>query len=353
VSDHSAIEWTDATWTPIRARIKPDALQIATAKGYTSLVQVLTARNGRGELRSPPGKVGPHCEHCSPGCEHCYSETNGARCLPANGTGLPFDRRSRDLVDIFVDEKILEQPLHWKRPRRVFVCSQTDLFGEFVPDEMIDQCFAIMALCPDHRFQVLTKRGMGMTKYAGESTPRASVGYRVSVNASNIGRRSIAAWSRHEWIDPAFQWPLPNVWLGVSVESREYLSRIDHLRRTPAAVRFLSLEPLLEDLGRLDLTGIHWVIVGGESGKGARPMHPGWVRSIQRQCAAARVPFFFKQWGAHQPISTTTGIQELPFGNYNVGSGFGFLRIGKKKSGRVLDSRTWDEMPVFAKGAGR
>ncbi len=131
---------------------------------------------------------------------------------------------------------------------------------------------------------------------------------------------------------------LPNVWLGVSVESRDYLGRIDHLRRTPAAVRFLSLEPLLEDLGQLDLTGIHWVIVGGESGRGARPMHPDWVRNIKRQCYWAQVPFFFKQWGETNP---QLGLIES-------------RRPGNKKlNGRLLDGRTWDQMPVLQKGVGR
>src|ERR1035438_9884259 len=148
------IEGTESTWTPIRARVRADAKEIALAKGYTSLLPVIQ-----------PGRVGPHCQKVSPGCARCYSETNNERCLTHNGTGLPFDRRSRDLVEMFVDEKILMQPLHWKKPRRVFVCSQTDLFAEFVTDEMIDRVFAVMGLCPQHTFQVLTKRAERMIEY--------------------------------------------------------------------------------------------------------------------------------------------------------------------------------------------
>ena len=273
----SGIEWTDSTWTPIRARVKQNAPEIARAKGYTSLIQI-AAKMVR--------HVGPACVGVSPACKLCYSGVNNGRCLPNNGTGLPFDARSLDLVDIFVDEKILVQPLKWKTPRRVFVCSQTDLFGEFVPLEYIKRSFEIMVKAHWHTFLVLTKRSKRLLALA-----------------------------------PFLPWP-PNVWIGVSVESPEYFFRIDDLRQVPATVRFLSLEPLLEPLPGLDLTGIHWVIVGGESGAGARPMEPAWPEEIRLICEKAKVPFFFKQRGG----------------------------FPKKKFGRTLNGRTYDEYPPLLPG---
>jgi protein gp37 len=176
----------------------------------------------------------------------------------------------------------LELPLKWKKPQRIFVNSMSDLFHKDVPLEYIQKVFATMRTAHWHQFQVLTKRS----------------GRLLAVT---------------EKID----WP-PNVWMGVSVESAEYKARIDHLRKTGAMVKFLSLEPLIGDLGELNLREIDWVIVGGESGPGARPMQPEWVRNIQRQCQRSEVAFFFKQWG---------GIQ-------------------KKRAGRNLGGRTYDEMPA-------
>lgn len=266
MSVKSSIGWTQASWTPIRVQVKADAGEIAKAKGYTSLVQIASRMAGR---------IGPHCEKVSEGCAHCYSETNNGRCLPHNGTGLPFDRRARDLVDVFLDEAILMQPLHWRKPRKVFVCSQTDWMAEFVTDEMRDRMLAVMALCPEHTFQCLTKRAEEQERY-------------------------FAFWD---------YWPLPNVWLGVSVENQKYADeRIPHLLLTPAAVRFLSVEPML---GPVDITlmnlrngkpkmipGIDWVIVGGESGPDARVFDIGWARSIIRQCRDAGVACFVKQLGS-------------------------------------------------------
>lgn len=290
----TAISWTDATWTPVRARVKDDAAAIAEQKGYESLIQIA------GEMA---GRVGPHCEKASPGCQNCYSETNNARCLPHNGTGLPFDRRSRNLVDIFLDEKILLQPLRWKKGRRIFVCSQTDLFGEFVPDELIDRAFAVMALCPQHTFQVLTKRAERMERWATERTGSSrAIDVRIykHVFRENGGP-----------LGNAFPgWPLPNVWMGASCEDqRRADERIPHLLRTPAAVRFLSCEPLLEeiDLDSEEANGLHalgcdcapkidWVIAGAESGLGARPCSEDWIRSLRDQCQAAGTAFFYKQW---------------------------------------------------------
>ena len=282
MSAKSSIEWTDASWTPIRARVRRDAGETARARGYESLVQI---------AKRMAGRVGPHCEHCSRGCDHCYSETNNERCLPSNGTGLPFDRRSRDLVEIFLDEKILKQPLHWRKPRRIFVCSQTDLFGEWVPFELVLSMWRVMQEAHWHTYQILTKRASRLREFT-----------QWMAGADDI---SAACW--------------PHQWLGVSVESREHAERIELLRKTPAGIRFLSIEPMLEDIGELNLAGISWVICGGESGPGARPIDPKWVRSIRDQCVAAGVPFFFKQWGG----------------------------VNKKKAGRLLDGREWKQLPVI------
>lgn len=293
MADHSTIEWTDATWTPIRAR--------------TFELQ----NDGSGRER-----IGWHCEHVSEGCRHCYAERRNAWI----GTGRPFkpaelkhrtrhgDRRGS--VEVFLDEKMLGQPQRWRRPRDIFVCSMTDLFADFVSDEIIDQVFAVISESPWHRFQVLTKRAKRMRAYM--TTPNR--GARVSDAVERLhGRDIIRA------LDDPEPWPLRHVILMVSAETqREADERIPELLATPAARRGVSLEPLL---GPIDLersrpgpdldqsggqkicqpwliqSGIDWVIVGGESGPGARPMHPDWARSLRDQCTAAGVPFMFKQWG--------------------------------------------------------
>jgi len=215
------------------------------------------------------------CTKVSPGCAHCYAERIARRLQamgrPAyrNGFGLTLQPQSLDL------------PLRWRRPMVIFVNSMSDLFHRNVPLDCIQRVFEVMRRAHWHRFQVLTKRADRLTEVAGEL----------------------------DWA--------PNVWMGVTVESSAYRPRIDRLREVPAAVRFLSLEPLLGPLDGLDLCGIDWVIVGGESGPGARPMNPAWVLSVRDQCTAAGVPFFFKQWGG----------------------------VNKKKAGRLLDGRTWDDVP--------
>jgi protein gp37 len=215
------------------------------------------------------------CTKISPGCKHCYAERMSLR---LRAMGLANYANGFDLT---LHEHMLEVPLRWKKPRLVFVNSMSDLFHKDTPEEFIQQVFEVMRRASWHVFQVLTKR------------------------ADRLAR-----------IAPRIDWP-ENVWMGVSVERRDYLFRIDHLRQIGAKVRFLSLEPLLGPLPDLNLEGVDWVIVGGESGPGARPMQELWVTGIRDQCLAAAVPFFFKQWGG----------------------------VFKSRNGRTLDGRTWDEMP--------
>lgn len=281
MSTKTKIEWTDRTWSPLRVRVRSNAAEIARVKGYTSLVEI-------GEEMA--GRSGQYCQKISPGCVRCYAETMQRRGLPYNGTRLPYDARSLDLLEPYLDEKELLAPLRWRKPCTVFPCSQTDMFGDWWPDEFRDRMFAVMAIT-QHRYMVLTKRADRMERYFG------------TVHAHGLRRfDDVRKWIRltSSVLAPEIDWPLPNLWLGVSVENQEQADkRIPHLLRTPAAVRFLSCEPLLEDLGKLDLTGIHWVIVGGESGPGARRCNLDWIRSIVRQCKAAGVPPFVKQVGAN------------------------------------------------------
>lgn len=237
MSATSGIEWTDATWNPVTG-----------------------------------------CTKISQGCAHCYAETFAERWrgIP----GHPYEQG----FDIRLWPERLDLPLRWKKPRRIFVNSMSDLFHEAVPEYFVRAVFDTMRLVRRHTFQVLTKRAKRMAQLSRE-----------------------VIWPR-------------NVWAGVSIENVATLWRGDCLREVPATVRFLSLEPLLEPLPALDLRGIHWVIVGGESGPGARPILADWVRDIRDRCVAARVPFFFKQWGGRH----------------------------KKAAGRTLDGRTWDEMPDAA-----
>jgi protein gp37 len=239
MSEHSTIEWTDATWNPVRG-----------------------------------------CTKISPGCTHCYAATFAERFrgVPDHPYEQGFDLR-------LVPEK-LRDPFLWPKRKRVFVNSMSDLFHADVPDDYIVQVARVMTKANWHTYQILTKRSERMAELLRT--------------------------------DLQFAAKLPHIWWGVSVENRRHgLPRIDHLRAAPVAVRFLSVEPLLEDLGRVDLTGIHWMIVGGESGHGARPMHADWVRSLRDQCRAAGVSFFFKQWGG----------------------------VRKSETGRELDRRTHDEQP--------
>lgn len=254
MADNTSIEWTDATWNPVR-----------------------------GCSRISPGCGGPNHQG------GCYAEKIAAR---FSGPGQPFEgfaertaHGGRWTGKMALVDDMLTVPLHWKKPRRVFVNSMSDLFHADLPDEAIDKVFAVMALAPQHTFQVLTKRADRMRQYLSNSR----VPFRIDEAAATIS-------NRHAF-DADF-WPLPNVWLGVSVEDRDRKTRIYDLRATPAAIRFLSLEPLLEDLGEIDLTGINLAIVGGESGPRSRPFALEWARSIVAQCKAAGVACFVKQLGA-------------------------------------------------------
>jgi protein gp37 len=241
MSDNSSIEWTDATWNPVRG-----------------------------------------CTKISAGCKHCYAKTFAERFrgVPGHPYEQGFDLR-------IVPEK-LNDPLGWKRPRKIFVNSMSDLFHPEVPDEYIVSVAKVMMEADWHTFQVLTKRSERMSKLLNS-------------------KLAFAASSAH-------------IWWGVSVENkRDGKPRIAHLQKAKASIRFLSVEPLLEGLGALNLRGISWVIVGGESGAGARPMHADWVRAIKEQCQTAKVAFFFKQWGG----------------------------VRKKEAGRALDGVTYDELPIL------
>lgn len=307
MADKSKIEWTDATWNPA---------------------------------------VG--CTKVSPGCDHCYAEGVVNRFA---GTSPAFPT-TFDVVNVRSD-RFLTQPLRWGKPRLVFVNSLSDLFHADVSDEFIAEVWAVMAACPQHVFQLLTKRhGRMRSLLSSPRWPELLV--------------SRAHWPRD--VDPEL--PLPNVWLGVSVEDQTWArTRLPALMDTPAAVRWVSAEPLL---GPLDLAlwlyripepttpVLDWVVVGGESGPGARPMHPAWARQIRDECEDAGVPFLFKQWGAYVedtatfPSRAAVSVPPGPMG-YPPGEGpatVRMLKLGKHDAGRLLDGCTWDGYPTEAVSRG-
>ena len=237
MANQSKIEWTEATWNPITG-----------------------------------------CSKVSAGCKNCYAERLAIR-LQAMG-----NTRYRNGFKLTLHDDLIQLPKHWRDPRVIFVNSMSDLFHEQVPAEFIRRLFSTMRACPQHTFQILTKRSTRLRRLASQ-----------------------------------LDWPA-NVWMGVSVEDARVFSRVDDLRRVPAAIRFLSCEPLIGSLAGIDLTGIDWVIVGGESGWGARPMKIEWIDEIFRACRKQKVPFFFKQWGG----------------------------VRKDLTGRKLRGRTYDEMPAMA-----
>lgn len=336
--------------------------------------------------------VATGCTKVSPGCDHCYAETIAHRFAgtPAYPDGFtPTLRPER-----------LDQPLRWTRPRRIFVCSMADLFHDAVPDDYIAQVFAVMALADRHTFQVLTKRHGRMRALLSSDRFRHAVAAAASDRAGEPPFDPCPTF--HQVYDT---WPLPNVWVGVSTEDQKRADlRIPALLDTPAAVRWISAEPLLGPID-LRLTGsapsllidgtimrwrrrIDWVVAGGESGRGARPMHPDWARSLRDQCATARVPFLFKQWGEWAPAPWSVRVcdpaigwqgtdEELaaakaraeavgathaiaPWGHVieldhkpwsaersplEPAPHAGIRRAGKKNAGRELDGRTHDDYP--------
>lgn len=359
MSDTTAIEWTDATWNPL---------------------------------------IG--CTSVSPGCDHCYARTQvDTRFHPAalakGGRHLEAFPAPFDTVSIRPDRFLL-QPLHWAKPKRVFVNSLSDLFHKDVPDEFIARVFAVMAAAEQHTFQLLTKRHARMRSLLNDRDFRASV-WQWCIEM--IGeQKADLLWSGSAEVP----WPLPNVHLLVSVENQRWAGpRIEALLATPAAVRGVSAEPLL---GQLELSrwlrpapgcglvgadgccehpgnftpechadvacpassewrGIDWVIVGGESGPGARPMHPDWARALRDQCVAAGVPFLFKQWGEWLRLNDEardivgddhpgcSDGQRLQGGHKTALTSLDnetYVRVGKRAAGRELDGRTWDEYPVVA-----
>ncbi len=341
MSDQSRIEWCDATWNPV---------------------------------------VG--CTRVSEGCRNCYAVRLAHRF--GSNPATPQYKGLTEMTPrgpewsgwVKLVESAIEQPLRWKRPRRIFVCSMGDLFHPGVPDEALDRVFAAMALCPQHTFMVLTKRPERMRGYITDACRR--VGSIVLAKRTDDIPLIPLSYGRpgSEW------WPLPNVWLGVTAEDQARADeRIPVLLATPAAKRFVSIEPMLGpvDCGELlappEMTGVSggglheyvagpplvdWVICGGETGPNARPMHPEWARSLRDQCVGAGVPFFFKQWGEWgpgEPLGAEKAVCITPTGftfspdaaAFNAQAwpdgAVCFSRVGKHRAGRLLDGRAWEQFP--------
>lgn len=339
MGDKTKIEWSDATWNPTTG-----------------------------------------CDRCSPGCDNCYALGVAARLKAMGQANYQKDgdpRTSGPGFGVTCHPHMLDVPLRWQKPRRIFVNSMSDLFHPDVPDDFIAQVFAVMALAQHHTFQVLTKRPQRMRSLLGPLSGWSEMRERW-VDRGIDGAFGVDRLRTEHPYDP-FAWPLPNVWLGVSIENDTYSWRANHLRNTPAAVRFISAEPLLGPLPSLDLTGIDWLIGGGESGPNARPMHPDWVRDLRDRCDCTgdtdcradnhrhgcfrsgfddeHTAFFFKQWGewqGFQPDQYPVGV-ELAAGTGKVHKdwkrpdgtrdGFTSVCVGKKAAGRELDGRTRNEMP--------
>ncbi len=264
----TSIEWTDTTWNPTTG-----------------------------------------CDRISAGCDDCYALTMARRLKAMGQAKYQTDgdpRTSGPGFGLAIHEDALTDPFTWRKPRKVFVNSMSDLFHARVPLDFVRRVFEVIEATPQHTYQVLTKRASRLPRVADK-----------------------------------LNWPA-NLWMGVSVESRDGLHRVDALRQVPAAVRFLSCEPLIGPLGEIDLTGIHWLIAGGESGPRARPMHPDWARSLRDQAVAAGVAFHFKQWGSYRWVAGDRWDAETQCW---VDDGIVPQRVSKKLSGRELDGRTWDAFP--------
>ncbi|OVE81192.1 hypothetical protein BVY04_03915 [bacterium M21] len=347
-----------------------------------------------GWVRNPDGTKGETwnpiigCSKASPGCANCYAETiAGTRLVNIPSTAKRYQEVITDGKwngKTFLVESELEKPLRWKKPRTIFVCSMGDLFHESVKASWIDKVFAVMALCPQHRFMVLTKRPERMARYFNSHGEfgGAQVWQKVVNEMLSLTRDLEKAYL------PMHVTHLPNVWLGTTVENQEQADkRIPHLLRCPASLRFLSVEPMLNEIdlrfytqlwaddrgdngsdefreehgwGYNDYSGgfcgagddlydpqpcLGWVICGGESGKSARPMDPEWVRSLRDQCKAAEVPFFFKQWGEWLHESTIDPMAYCDLWVIEAKRVDGFLKVGKNCAGRRLDGVFHDEFP--------
>ena len=326
----TGIEWTDETWNPISG-----------------------------------------CSKVSEGCRNCYAERVSHRF----GTTNKSWTNANAAENVQLHPERLDQPIRWRKPCKIFVNSMSDLFHEQVPDSFIDKVFAVMALAHQHEFQVFTKRPGRMKTYM--KSARVRIGAAIEEIAPAYRGYEVFA----DDVATGACWPIPDIWLGVSVEDqRAAEERIPLLLQTPAAVRFLSCEPLLgavhlgsylhvhgracyDDPGPCEghpflicdqHNELNWVIVGGESGPGARPMHPDWARSLRDQCAEAGIPFLFKQWGAWLPVEMTdkdfpaTVARTCLAGDGKSGDVGHWLKAGKKAAGRSLDGRIWDEYPQEA-----
>jgi len=308
MGDKTGIEWTDATWNPVTG-----------------------------------------CAKVSKGCKNCYAEREWPRM-----TRLVPSYAGRDFTDVRCHPERIDQPLRWKKPRKIFVNSMSDLFHPDVPFEFIDEVFAVMTFSPRHVFQILTKRADRMAEYM-RRTPNTEALRRLAPKVRGLPM------TENEEVRP---WPRKNIWLGVSVEDQATADeRIPLLLRIPAAVRWISAEPLLAPVsldcwpifGEDENPMLHWVVVGGESGLKARPMRPEWARALRDQCAAAGVPFLFKQWGEWFPTSIgQSGSQIGAWNGDEFMAGWGdienpennMLRAGKRAfGGRLLDGLQHDGYP--------
>lgn len=323
IMNKTSIEWTDYSVNCIRAR------KVVVVPGGEFAVV------GQGH----------YCEKVSPGCKNCYASRLQSR------FGMPpFAEQDLDgNIENYLDEKVLAQILRHRKPARIFWNDMSDAFGSWVPDEWLDRMFAVMALTPHLTHQVLTKRSKRMRGYFANPLTR----HRVFQHRARLITRAQGETA----------WPLPNLWLGVSVEDQKRADeRIPDLLATPAAVRFLSCEPLLGNIDLSAFLAISLIITGGESGNRARPMHPDWARSIRDQCVMAGVPFFFKQWGTWEVAShenchfgsdmarngakwvdidgTVTGPS-----SHGLINPYAMVPVGKAKAGRLLDGREWNELP--------
>jgi protein gp37 len=339
--------------------------------------------------RKDTGKVGWYCQKKSPGCAHCYAERNNLRVNAAGkgiGNGALYTPAPLAIIEPFLDEKTLLEPLHWRKPTTVFVCSMTDLFGSWVKDEWIDRIYAVEALCPQHTFIHVTKRPERRLQWM-TALLKAGNEWSQKINKpftpSDVLILRWMHWTMNR--GPAFPyhpWPLPNVRELVTVCNQEEADAlIPILLDTPAACRGVSIEPMLgpvtvEKHIRCPKCGytardasfqmdhhlcseptprrLDWVICGGETGPGARPMHPDWARSLRDQCAAAAVPFFFKQWGEFAParlqhvegcVNHTNGRYHFEFDPLCKGE---MKRLGKRSAGCLLDGREWKQFPEVA-----